>query len=256
MILSNIVSIWVIFKKELKSIFTSPWFLFIYAMFSLLLAVRYLLAIDEFIQRTMMPQAGGVNIHDAVFIPHLNWVYMTFLVLVPLLAMKLISEEKKERTMDLLLTSPVTSLDIVLGKFFAIWFVLITMIGLALLFPLATSLVSSFDWGPLWGSYLGMIFLAGFNLSLCLFASSLTSSTVMSGFLGFLFILVTMIFGSTGIESQNIVLASIYEQLSLGSHLRDFFLGVLNIKSFVFLVSGMGFFCYLSYKMVENLRWK
>lgn len=248
--------VWTIFKKETKGIFTSPWFLIIYAVFSLLLAVRYLLTVDEFVRRTMMPQAGGLNIHDAIFIPHLNWVYMAFLILIPLLAMKLISEEKKERTMDLLLTSPISSMQIVLGKFFAVWFVLITMILLALLFPLATSLVSKFDWGPLWGSYLGMIFLAGFNLSLCLFASSLTSSTVMSGFLGFLFILTTMIFGSTGIESSNIVISSIFEQMSLGVHLRDFFLGTLNIKSFVFLISGMGFFCFLSYKMIENLRWK
>ncbi len=249
-------AIWVICKKELQGFYTSPWFLFIFAVFNLLLCVRFLISLDEFIQRSMMPMGSGVNIHDALFIPHLNWVYMTFLILIPLMAMKLISEEKKERTMDLLLTSPISSMDIVLGKFLALWLVLISMLALAFLFPLTTSLVAKFDWGPLLGSYLGMIFLAGFNLSLCLFASSLTSSTVMSGFFGFLFILIMMIFGSSGVQSENMIVVAIFEQLSLGLHLRDFFLGTLNTKSFIFLITGIGFFCYTTYKMVENLRWK
>lgn len=249
-------AVWIIFKKEMKGFYTSPWFLFIFAMFSLLLGVRYLITLDDFIQRSMMPMGNGPNIHDALFIPHLNWVYMTFLILIPLLAMRLISEEKKERTMDLLLTSPISSMDIVLGKFLAVWFILCSMIFLAFLFPLMTALVANFDWGPLLGSYLGMIFLAGFNVALCLFASSLTSSTVMSGFFGFLFILVMMVFGSSGVQSENMIVVAIFEQLSLGLHLRDFFLGTLNTKSFVFLISGIGLFCYTTYKMVENLRWK
>lgn len=249
-------SIYVIFKKELKGFFTSPWLLFIFAVFSLLLTARYLITLDDFIQRSMMPQGKGPNIHDALFIPHLNWVYMTFLILIPLLAMKLISEEKKERTMDLLLTSPITTLEIVLGKFFAAWVTMIAMIVLAMLFPITTSLVAKFDWGPLWGSYLGMIFLAGFNISLCLLASSMTTSTVMSGFLGFLFILVVMISGSTGAQSSNPVISAIFEQMSLGMHLHDFFQGTLNIKSFVFLISGMSFFCFVSHKLIESLRYK
>ncbi len=246
----------VISKKEIKSFFTSPWFLFIFAMFSLLLNVRFLVALEDFIQRSMMPQGRGPNIHDALFIPHLNWVYMTFLILIPLLAMRMISEERKERTMDLLLTSPISSLDIILGKFFAVWFVLTSMLFLAALFPIATGFVSKFDWGPLLGSYMGMFLLAGFNASLCLLASSLTTSSVMSGFFGFLFILVAMIFGANGFNFQNEVVMTTLEQLTLGLHLREFFLGVFNTKGLFFMISGIGLFCYMSYKMVENLRWK
>ncbi len=249
-------AITVIFKKEVRGFFTSPWFLFIYSIFSLLLGVRFLIALDQFIQTSMMPKGKPPNIHDALFIQHLNWVYMMFLILIPLMAMRLISEEKKERTMDLLLTSPITTLEIVLGKFFSAWFVATTMLVLAFLFPLATSLVSDFDWGPLLGSYIGMIFLAGFNVALCLMASSITSSTVMSGFLGFLFILVAMIFGSSGIQAENPMLSSMLEQLSLGIHLHDFFQGIVNLKSVVFLVSGIGFFCFVAHKLIESLRFK
>lgn len=249
-------AIFVIFKKEVNGFFTSPWFLFIYSFFSLLLGVRFLISLDEYIQRSMMPQGQPPNIHDALFIQHLNWVYMMFLVLIPLMAMRLISEERKEKTMDLLLTSPVTTLDIVLGKFFSAWFVTITMILLAFIFPLLVSTVSSFDWGPLLGSYIGMILLAGFNVALCLVASSLTSSSVVSGFLGFLFVLIAMIFGSSGMQVSNPILSSMFEQLSLGVHLHDFFQGILNTKSFVFLISGIGFLCFVSNTMIETLRWK
>lgn len=246
----------VIFKKEVAGFFKSPWFLFVYSFFGLLLGVRFLISLDEFIQKSMMPQGKPPNIHDALFIQHLNWVYMMFLVLIPLMTMRLISEEKKERTMDLLLTSPISTLEFVMGKFLAAWFVAITMLFLAFLFPLFTSTVSTFDWGPLLGSYMGMILLAGFNVGLCLVASSLTTSTVMSGFLGFIFILVTMIYGSSGIQVNNAMLSMMLEQLSLGVHLHDFFQGIVTIKSLVFLISGVGFLCFVSQRLIETLRWK
>ena len=248
--------IWVIFKKELGGFFKSPWFLFIFAAFSLTLSVRYMFQLDVFIQSSFMPGSRPPNIHDVLFIPHLNWVYMTFLVLIPLLAMKLIAEEKKERTMDLLLTAPIGSLEIVVGKFLACWAAVTSMILLAFLFPLITSGVSDFDWGPLWGSYVGMIFLAGFNVSLCLVASSLTSSPLLSGFLGFLFMLLILLFGSGGVQSENEIVASIFDQLSLVHHLHDFFQGIFNTKSFVFLISGMSFFCFVTHKIVDASRWK
>jgi ABC-2 type transport system permease protein len=247
---------YIIFKEEIKSFLTSSWLLLIFSVFSLLLCVRYLIALDEFVQRSMMPQGKPPNIHDALFIPHLNWVYMTFLILIPLLGMRLISEEKKEKTMDLLLTSPLTSFDIVFGKFLAAWSMVVFMLFLAFLFPLATSLASDFDWGPLFGSYMGMILLGGLNVSICLMASTLTSSTVMSGFLGFLFILVTMIFGSSGMQVESEFMSQVLEQLSLGVHLHDFFQGILNIKSFVFMFSAIGLFLFIAQRMVEALRWK
>ena len=250
-------SVFVIFKKESQGFFKSPWFLFIFAIFSLTLSVRYMLQLDLFIQRSiMMPGGQPPNIHEVLFIPHLNWVYMTFLILIPLLAMKSIAEEKKERTMDLLLTSPVGSLEIVIGKFLACWMAVTSMIVLAFLFPLATSRVSDFDWGPLWGSYVGMILLAGFNVSLCLVASSLTSSPLLSGFLGFLFMLLILLFGSGGAQSESELIASIFNQLSLVHHLQDFFQGIFNTKSFVFLISGMSFFCFVAHKIVDASRWR
>lgn len=245
-----------IFKKEVRMFFSSSWLLAIFAIYSLLLAVRYLITIEQFIQMSMMPQGKAPNIHDVLFIPHINWVYMIFLILIPMLCMRLISEERKNGTMDLLLTSPITTLDIVVGKFLAGWLVALALVFLALLFPLATSLVSTFDWGPLIGSYLGMALLAGFNIALCLVASSMTSSSVLSGFFGFLFILIVMIFGSSGMQVENPIFSMILEQFSLGTHLRDFFQGIVNTKSLVFLISGTLFLCFTSHKIVNQLRYK
>lgn len=251
------MGIWVIYKKEMKTFFTSPWFCFVFFLVTLLLSVLYLLSLERFAQMALMPQQGQVlNIHSFVFMPHLNWMYMTFLILIPLLTMRLLAEEKKERTMDLLLTSPVTSTDIVLGKFLACWTAVLSIVAVTFLFPLATGTVADFDWGPLLGSYLGMALLTAFNVALCLIASALTESALLSGFLGFLFILCTMVIGAGVGKFSNPVMSSIFEQMSLVLHLEDFFQGTLDISGFVFLISGVVFFCFVTQRIVEAARWR
>ncbi|MCO5113330.1 MAG: ABC transporter permease subunit [Bdellovibrionaceae bacterium] len=252
------MGIWVIYKKEVKTFFTSPWFCFVFFLVTFLLSILYLMSLENFAQMSLMPGQGQppLNIHTFVFMPHLNWLYLTFLVLIPLLTMRTLSEEKKERTMDLLLTSPLTSLDIVLGKFFACWTAVLSIVGVTFLFPLATSLVADFDWGPLWGSYLGMVLLTAFNVSLCLIASALTESALLSGFLGFLFILSTMVVGSGVGKFSNPILSAIFEQMALVLHLEDFFQGTLDISAFVYLISAVVFFCFITQRVVESARWR
>lgn len=252
-------AVWIIYKKEVKTFFTSPLFCFIFFLFSLFLAVLYLLSLERFAQMALMPSAAGpenINIHAYVFMPHLNWMFMTFLVLIPLLTMRLLSEEKKERTMDLLLTSPLSSTQIVLGKFLACWTAVVSMILVTFIFPLATGLVADFDWGPLLGSYTGILLLTAFNVALCMIASALTESTLLSGFLGFLFILLMMILGSGAGKFSNPILSSLFEQMSLTIHLQDFFQGVFQISSFVYLISGVVFFCFVTQRVIEATRWR
>lgn len=212
--------------------------------------------IEKFAQQSLMPYGEPLNIHDFVFVPHLNWVYMTFLILIPLLSMKLLSEERKERTMDLLLTSPITSAEIVIAKFLACWVAVLSMIFIAFLFPLVTGSVADFDWGPLLGSYLGMILLSAFNVGLCMIASALTESALLSGFLGFVFMLVMMIIGAGVGQFSNPIMASMFEQMSLVLHLQDFFQGTLEISSFVYLISGVIFFGFVTQRIIEATRWR
>jgi ABC-2 type transport system permease protein len=186
-----------ILKKELKAYYTSPLFYFLAFVFTMFLSARFLPGVFNFAQKSAIPtqMGGGGNIHMSVFMTHLNLVYLIMLFLTPLITMKLFSEEKKEKTMDLLLTAPITSTEIVVGKFLAAWIVISSLLFLALLYPLSVGLVASFDYGPLWGSYLGMFLLMGVNCAIGLLASALTASTIMASFIGILMILSVMLAG-------------------------------------------------------------
>lgn len=248
----------VIFLKEVRSYFLSPLFYFLAFIFTTFLSARFLPTIFSFAQRAAMPEnlGGGANIHFGVFMVHLNMVYLIMLFLTPLITMKLLSEEKKERTLDLLLTAPVSSAQIILGKFFAAWFALSFLLFLALLYPLFMTLFVQFDVGPLWGSYLGMFLMLGLNAAIGLFASSLTSSALLSSFLGLLMILAVMLSGSFSGKITHPFWSALVEQLSLVLHIQDFFSGTLDTSGILFFITSLALFCFLSQRVLESSRWR
>ncbi len=247
-----------IFRKELKSYFTSSMFYLLAFVFTVFLSARFLPSMFTFAQKASMPAAmgGGGNIHMGVFMVHLNLVYLIMLFLTPLITMRLFSEEKKEKTMDLLLTAPITSVEIVIGKFLASWVVISTLLFLALLYPLSIGLITSFDYGPLAGSYLGMFLMMGVNCAIGLFASSLTASSIMAAFLGVLMILGVMLAGSLSGSMTHPFWSSLVEQLSMVLHIQDFFNGVIEISGIIFFVSTICIFCFLTQRVVESSRWR
>ncbi len=247
-----------IFKKELKSYLTSPIYFLLAFVFTAFLSLRFLPIVFQFAQLSSMPaqMGGGANIHQNVFMVHLNLVYLILLFLTPLITMKLIAEEKKEKTIDLLLTSPVSSWSITMGKFFAAWFVVSLLLVLALLYPLCLALVADYDFGPLVGSYLGMFLMLGLNTSIGLFASSLTSSSLMAAFIGLLMTLGVMLSGSLSGSINHPFWSKLVEQLSLVLHVQDFFNGVLESSAFVFMFTTLFLFCFLTERVIESSRWR
>ena len=144
----------VIFKKELSAYFLSPLFYFISFLMTSLLSVMFAISIDKFnytVSNAMMQfgaSAQQQNIHYAVFLPHLSLVNLLLIFLVPALSMKLLAEEKKMHTFDLLLTSPVTSLAIVLGKYFATVVTIFGLICVTLIYPIISRQIAEFSWAP------------------------------------------------------------------------------------------------------------
>jgi len=248
----------IIFKKELRSYLTSPLFYFLAFIFTAFLSAKFLPTVFQFAQMSSLPaqMGGGANIHQSVFMVHLNLVYLVLLFLTPLITMRLIAEEKKEKTIDLLLTSPISSWSITLGKFLAAWSSISLLLGLALLYPLCLSFVANFDYGPLWGSYLGMFLMLGLNTSIGLFASSITASPLMAAFLGVLMTLAVMLSGSLAGSINHPFWSTLVEQLSLVLHIQDFFNGVLEVSGFVFMISALLLFCFLTERVIESSRWR
>jgi ABC-2 type transport system permease protein len=196
------------------------------------------------------------NIHYEVFIKHLSVVNLIFIFLIPALTMKLLSEERKMRTFDLLLTSPVTSVEIVLGKFFATLIAVFVLMLLALCYPLVTRTVADFTWAPVLISFAGIFMLASVYAAMSLFCSSLTEQSLIA-FITSVIFNISLWFIGTGAEiADSQFTRQIYEHISLNTHLSALVQGTIRTNSLIFFVSIVAFFIFLTERVVESFRWR
>jgi ABC-2 type transport system permease protein len=185
--------IYTVFKKEFLGFYKSPLFYLIAFLSTILLSVTFSMGLQNFAMSTSnsMYQMGvssqQMNIHYAVFLQHLSFLNLMFMFFVPALAMRLIAEEKKNRTFDLLLTSPIESYQIVVGKFLALFSVVFSITLVACIYFIISRRMFEFSWGPTLVAAFGILLVGSVYSAVSLFASSLTENTMISFSLGIVF---------------------------------------------------------------------
>ena len=169
-----------------------------------------------------------------------------------ILTMRLLSEEKKLGTWELLLTSPVKDTEVIVGKFLGSLGILAAMLILTLYYPLLLIIFGDPDMGPIWTSYLGLLLLGSSALAVGIFASSLTSNQIVAAVIsgGILFAL--WIAGmATNIEGIGQVLSYI----SLSSHFSTFSIGIIDTRDIIYYLSVTTLFLYSAIRSLETGRW-
>ncbi len=253
-------SILTIAKKDFLSIVKSPKFFIVSGICTLFWSFQFVRGFLTFVEQSrgaaMMMGGGQSNIHYTVFMMHLSLVNLICIFAVPALTMSLLSEEKKVRTYDLLLTAPITATDIAIGKFLAGFGVASVLVGLSIFYPLATSLFAKFNWAPLLTAYLGIFLVVGLYAAVGLFASSLTESILLSVFMGFIFNLMLWFVGQGSESIDSPTMLAIVEQISIGQQFMPFIRGTLKVSSIVFFTSFIGLFIFLTQRVVESARWR
>lgn len=255
-------NIFIIAAKDFKALVFSPALWIISGMCASVWSYVFLRRLNDFAQRSAFgsqPFGGGqpLNIYYMVFADHISLSNIILLFLIPALTMKLLSEEKKQGTYSLLLTLPISSASISIGKFFAGFGASLVLVGLSLLYPLGTALVADFNVPMLFLSYSGLILLAGIYVSIGLFASSLTESPVLSVMMGIVFnLIVIVILGQIDFFSGTGLLKSIIEYLSIGTHFVNFIKGSLQTQSVIYMVSFISLFVFLTQRVIEVSRLK
>ena len=205
-------------------------------------------------QRSM--GGAGYNIYETVFINHLSLTHLLLMFIIPILTMRLIAEEKKLRTFELLMASPITSTKIVLAKFAAGYSAALLLVLLSFSFPFLTGWFADFSFRLLVSAYASIALLVGIYTAIGLFASSLTESVMLSVFMGIAFN-ISLHFVSMGAEfSDNPVYAAVLQYLSLSSHLEGFFRGNIVTSSILFFVLVTGFFLFMTQRIIESSRWR
>ncbi|OGB66981.1 MAG: hypothetical protein A2Y94_03885 [Caldithrix sp. RBG_13_44_9] len=253
-----------VFQKEIKHFFYSPIAYIVIAAFTLIAGIFFYLYLSSFVEAAMMdmyrsqqfrqaPQRFNINLQ--LIRPFFWNLALISLFVLPLVTMRLYSEEKKSGTVELLYTSPLSVANIVLGKFFAgIVFYLVMLIP-SFLFMGLLFIYGDPEIGPVLSGYLGLILLGSAFISGGLFISSLTENQIIAAIGGFGLSLLLWVIGWASNYSGP-GLASVLNYLSIINHFEDFAQGVIDSKHLIYYLLFSTFGVYLTFKSVESIKWR
>ncbi|MDY7040710.1 MAG: ABC transporter permease [Chloroflexota bacterium] len=177
------------------------------------------------------------------------------LFVTPLLTMRLLAEEQKSGTLELLLTSPVQDWEVVLGKWLASLGLFAAIILLTGYYPLILWRYGNPDWGPVLSGYVGLLLLGGAMLALGTLASALTSNQIVAAVLGVGLIVLAWLVDALS-QFVGPPLAGVLTYLSLGTHFFDFLRGIVDTKDIVYYLSVIVLALFLSTRVLETRRWR
>ncbi len=184
------------------------------------------------------------------------WIVLILVFVLPMLTMRLVSDELRVGTIETLMTAPITEIEVVLGKFCGAFVFYLILLAALLLYPLLLQMYGSVDSKLLFCNYLGLLMVGGLYISVGLFFSSCTKHQVIAVLLSFA-LLALMTFASHAlaqlVEGWPRVLL---QQLSIRSHFHDFVRGMLDLNHVVFFLTMTAFFLFVTVKRLEMRRWQ
>lgn len=230
-----------VFKREVKAFFLTP-IGYVYIGIFLFLS-------GMFFSLSLLNQV--VNYTEV-----LGTMVFTLLFVTPILTMKLLAEEKKNGTDQLLLTSPVSLTEIILGKYFAALFVFLCTVLITLIYPIILSKFSSVDFYAIATGYLGFFLIGAGFIAIGLFASSLAENQTVAAIFSFCILvflwLLDLLKNILNLSERS---QKIFNWFSVLERYQDFEAGLLNISSVIFFISLVALFLFLTYRTIEKRRW-
>lgn len=250
---------WIICRKELGSYFVSPVAYLLLTMFGLIFGFFFWNALGFFVVESVEMQMRGqmypMNLNEQVIRPLLSNVGVIGLFFIPMITMRLFAEEKRTGTIELLATSPIRDLEIILGKWLAAMLLyscllLFTAVNFAFLFRYGNP-----DWKPLALGYLGLLLQAGALLAIGTFISTLTKNQIIAGAATFGVELLLWVVAWVG-EYETATWARVLSYLSIITHFESFGRGVLDSKDAIFYLTVIFLGLFFTARSMESLRWR
>lgn len=253
-------NIWSLVKKELRAYFSSPIAYVVIAGFLLLVGYFYYSLVAWFnaaaMQMAQNPYyAQQVNINEMVFAPLFHNMTIILILVAPLLTMRLLAEEKKSGTDELLFTSPLSVAEIVCGKYAAALIMWVIMLGLTALLSIFAFAYGNPELAPWLTGYLGLFLMGALFIAIGLFFSSLTENQIVAAFLTVVTLLLLLVLNwvtSSGGGSWRTVLG----YLSFSDHFEDMTRGILDTKDIVYYLTFSFFGLFLAHSVIQSRRWR
>ena len=246
--------------KELRAYFTSPIAYIVIGFFALLYGFFFVAIMRYFVSQSMQSGllgggAQAMNVNQQLIRPLLQNFLVVNLFLLPMVTMRTYSEEKRSGTIELLLTSPVTDFEIVMGKFIGAMGLYAAMLAVTLPHIGMLYIFGRPEWKPILTSYVGLLLFGGCFVAVGLFISSLSKNQIVAGsvtFVIFLLLWVINWIGSfTGPTGDKLT-----SYLSIVDHFDDFSKGVIDTTHVVYYLSVITFGLFLTAKSVDTERWR
>jgi ABC-2 type transport system permease protein len=250
-------NIMAIADKELRSYFSSPIAYIIIGFFLLPFGVFFYLYLTAFVRQSMQQAqfGGAMNINQNVIRYVLQNASVIILFIMPMITMRTYSEEKRSGTIELLLTSPVTDLEIIVGKFLGALGLYIALLSVTLPYMGILFYYGNPEWRPVAAGYLGLLLMGGAFVSLGLLISSTTNNQIVAGIVTFVVFLLLWIVGWFA-DSAGPTIGPITSWLSITEHFDDFSKGIIDTKHVLYYMSLITFGLFLTAKSVDTERWR
>jgi ABC-2 type transport system permease protein len=253
--MSNVLAI---AQKELKAYFASPIAYIVIGFFAFLYARFYTIFLFSFEQQSsqMMGFDGGpvMNINEMMIGPLLLNVSVLLLFTLPIITMRTLAEEKRSGTIELLLTAPITDLQIILGKFAGAMGLYVAMLAVTVPHVVLLFAYGEPEWIPIATGYLGVLLMGGCFIAVGLLVSSLTRNQIVAAFVTFAVFLFLWVVN--WMTPSGPTLAHIVNFLAITDRLQDFTMGILDTRHLVYYLSFIAFGLFLTLRSLDMERWR
>jgi ABC-2 type transport system permease protein len=247
--------------KEIQSYFVQPVAYVVMTVFLLLGGFFFFSLVGRF--QTLLqvytamqnPAAEKMNLNQWVIEPLLHNLAIVLVILIPAVTMRSFAEEKRTGTYELLLTSPVRTAEIVIGKFIGASVFVLIMIALAAIFPIILTFFGNPEAGAMLSGYLGLGLLSVCFVAVGMFTSSLTSNQIIAAISCFGALLLLYVI-SWPAESGGATLSGVLRYLSLPEHFAVMVHGVIDTKDLIYFASLILVALFLTQRAVESARWR
>lgn len=247
-------------RRDMGSFFHSPVFYAVTTVFLILNSFIFFNILNFFsfqsLQADQLGRMGiSLNLNEMVIEPTFHNMAVILLLIIPVITMRSLAEERKTKTIPLLLSSPIHLREIVLGKFIACMAMVTIMILVSSYSTGFLLMMGEPETGPILSGYLGILLMAGCYVSVGIFASSLTDSQIVAAVISFGFSLFMWTIGWSA-QAVEAGMGAVLKYLSLIDHLDPFLKGVLNTSDVIYYLSFIVFGLFLTHRVLDSQRWR
>ena len=240
--------------RELRHLFLSPLAWCVLAVIQFIVAWMFLIQVDNFLKfaPSLAGMANAPGVTDAVAAPLFSTASVILLMVVPIMSMRLVSEERRSGTLSLLMSAPVSMTEIVLGKYLGLLIFLLVMLGIITLMPLSLMVGTHLDYGKLFSGVLGLGLLLGAFAAAGLFMSTLTKQPVVAAISSFGLLLLLWIISWAG--SGDARFSPVFHYLSLLDHYGSLLRGTFNTADVIYYLLFIITFLVFSIRQLDAYR--